>query len=102
MQNLTPNTDKKIFWYNKNRSKTEYSIVYIHGFSATRQEIVPVCDIVADNIKANIFYTRLTAHGQGPEKFAKVTVNDWLNDTHEAIEIGRRIGNEVILISCLT
>ena len=100
--NLTPNTEKKIYWYNKDKSKTEYSIVYIHGFSASRQEIVPVCDIIANTIKANIFYTRLTAHGQGPEEFAKVTANDWLNDAYEAIEIGKRIGNKVILIGMST
>ncbi len=98
MLNITPDTEKKIFWYNKNKSKTEYSIIYIHGFSATRQETVPLCDTIASNIKANLFYTRLTAHGQTPEEFANVTVNDWLNDADEAIEIGKRIGNKVILI----
>jgi esterase/lipase len=51
---------------------------------------------------ANLFYTRLTGHGRGGQPMAEATVNDWLNDTVEALEIGRRIGEKVIVIGVST
>jgi len=99
---ITPDTEKIIKWYNKEKIKTKYSVVYIHGFSATRHECEPVTDMVADYIKANVFYTRLTAHGRGQEPFKNVTVNDWLNDINEALAIANKIGNNVIIVGMST
>ena len=57
----------------------------------------PVVDLVAEHLQANVFYTRLTAHGLRDEEFADVTANDWLNDVNEAVEIGKRLGERVVL-----
>jgi esterase/lipase len=101
--NLKENVEKKIIWLNKDKRKTPRSIVFIHGFSATRQEIAPVCEIVAKKLGCNLFYTRLTAHGEKDgEAFATVTTNDWFNDAYEAVEIAKRIGDKVIIITCST
>lgn len=94
--------EKKIFWANGKQEQSEYSIVYLHGFSASRPEMLPLPDLVAKDLKANIYYTRLSGHGRTPEAFSQVTVNDWLNDTIEALEIGKRIGKKVIIIGSST
>jgi esterase/lipase len=99
---IIPNTEKKIFWANPDRSKTPLSIVYIHGYSATRQEVAPLCDNLADYLGANLFYTRLTGHGRNPDAMGQVTVEDWLKDALEAREIGKRIGEKVIIIGTST
>lgn len=93
-----PGTEKKIDYRHTDRQKTEYALVYVHGFSASRQDCRPVPQRVADHLKANAFHTRLTAHGQGAEAFARVSANDWLNDVHEAVEIGKRLGDRVVLM----
>lgn len=95
---IYPGTEKTIVWARPSRARTPWSIVYIHGYSATRQETYPLCERLASRLGANIFYTRLTGHGQSGAELAKATVNDLLNDTLEAVEIGKRLGERVIVI----
>lgn len=100
---LVPETGKRIRWYRENRnSKTPYSIVYLHGFSATRQEIAPVGEMVADALGANLFETRLAGHGQLQHALENVRAEDWLDDAAEALAIGALIGDRVILMGTST
>ncbi len=100
---IIPGTEKKIFWADpKKKNKTEYSIIYLHGFSATRKETAPISNILAKKLQANLFYTRLTGHGRDGSALAEATVNDWLNDTIEAVTIGRLLGKRVIVIGTST
>lgn len=99
---IVPGTEKIIFWANEEKTKTPYSIVYLHGFSATRQETAPLSDEIAHELGANLFYTRLTGHGRTGAALVQATVNNWLNDTIEALEIGKRLGDRVIVIGTST
>lgn len=101
--NLVPQSAKQIIWNNdKAGSKTALSIVYLHGFSATKAEIAPVPQLVAKSLGANLYFTRLKGHGRDSLAMADATVSDWANDVLEAIAIGRRIGNKVIIVSTST
>ncbi len=108
VEGLRPGTSKEIIWARHTtrgtpvRRKTPISIVYIHGFSATKQEIRPVPDIVARELGANLFYTRLTGHGVPGEELGQVTVHDWIRDVTEAVAVGQAIGNRVILMGTST
>lgn len=95
---ITPGTEAEIIWADSAGHRTGFSIVYLHGFSATRRETAPLCDSVAAILDANLYYPRLTGHGRTGAALAAATVNDWLNDANEAVEIGRQIGERVILI----
>ena len=100
---LKPGTEKIIIWADSTKKeKTPLSMVYLHGFSATRQETAPLCDIVARQLGANLFYSRLTGHGLDGTALAEATVNDWLNDAVEALEIGRRLGDKVVIVGTST
>lgn len=95
--------EKEIVWANPMvHAKTPLSIVYIHGFSASKGEVRPLPDDVADQLDANLFYTRLTGHGQDGAAMAQGSVNAWINDYEEALAIGRAIGDKVIVISTST
>ena len=63
---LIPGTEKRIRW-SAGREPTDYAIVYLHGFSATRQELAPMLDRLADALGANLFETRLAGHGRGSD-----------------------------------
>jgi pimeloyl-ACP methyl ester carboxylesterase len=76
--------------------------VYIHGFSASKGEVRPLPDKVASALGANLFYTRLTGHGQDGAAMAKGSVNAWVNDYAEAIAVGRAIGDKVVVIGTST
>lgn len=94
---------KEIVWADPlTRRKTPLSIVYIHGFSASKGEIQPVPDIVAAGLDANLFYTRLTGHGRDGAAMLEGSVNAWVNDYAEALAIGRAIGDRVVVIATST
>lgn len=99
---IIPGAEKKIIWANTPRSKTDYAIVYIHGFSATRQEMAPLAELVAKSLQANLFYTRLTGHGRDGKAMLEGSVNAWLNDTVEALRIGSKLGKKVVMIGSST
>ncbi len=100
---IRPGAEKMIAWSDPSRKNvTRYSIVYIHGYSACRQELAPLVNIVAKKIGANVFYTRLKGHMREPDALAGITAGDWLRDAGEAYEIGRRIGEKTVIIGTST
>ncbi len=93
---------KSVMWAG-DKFKTPLSIVYIHGFSASRLEIDPVISKTATALGANVFFTRLKAHGLTKgEDFAIVHARDWAVDVEEAIAIGQQIGERVIVVGMST
>ena len=101
-QNLRPNIEKKILWADSKALKTKISLVFVHGFSATRAELSPVIENVAKELNANIFFTRLTGHGQDGQSLGKASLDEWLKDTNEAINIGEILGDRVVLVGSST
>ncbi|MCH2163432.1 MAG: alpha/beta fold hydrolase [Marinovum sp.] len=99
---ITPGTGKRVIWAGETGAKTPISILYIHGFSATSEEIRPVPDRVAEALGANLVYTRLTGHGRTGEAMADATVEAWMHDVAEALAAARRVGDEVIVMSTST
>ncbi len=105
---IKPETEKKIIWFGdsngsgKNKKQTNFSVVYLHGFSASRQEVSPLTENIAQALGANLFLTRLTGHGRSNDAMADVTVEELLADSIEALEIGKRIGKRVIVIGTST
>ena len=51
---LIPGTEKRIHWQVPGE-RTDYVVIYLHGFSATRQEMAPVAERIADQLGANLF-----------------------------------------------
>ena len=99
---IVDGTQKKVRWYQEQSKKTEYAIVYLHGFSASSQEISPTTETLSGKLKANAFYTRLTGHGRSDDAMAEASLDAWKKDTLEAYQIGQLIGDKVIIISTST
>ncbi|KZL20096.1 hypothetical protein PsAD2_01582 [Pseudovibrio axinellae] len=53
-------------------------------------------------MEANLYYTRLTGHDRTGEALAEATLYDRINDLAEAVEIGRQIGEKIIIVSTST
>jgi len=98
---LVEGAESYIRWFD-GVQKTDLSIIYLHGFSASRQEISPVTERVASELSANIYYARLTGHGRSDDAMADASVEKWLEDTIQAYQIGRLIGKQVVIISTST
>lgn len=96
-------TDKRVRWQaGAHGRRTAISVVYLHGFSATRREIAPVPERLADCLGANLFETRLNGHGLSRDALAGVQAESWLADGAEALAVGRAIGDTVVLVGTST
>ena len=99
---IIPGAAKRIQWAGAKGVKTPLAVIYLHGFSATAEEIRPVPDEVAKSLDANLFFTRLAGHGRGSAPMAEVSAGDWVEDMAEAMAIGRRLGDRVLVIATST
>lgn len=99
---ITPGTEKRILWAGDAGARTPLAVVYIHGFSATSQEVRPLPDLVAEGLGANLFFTRLAGHGRGGDAMATASPEDWMFDMAEALAIGARLGERVIVMGTST
>jgi alpha-beta hydrolase superfamily lysophospholipase len=93
---------KRVTWMQTVGERTPWSVVYVHGFTASRLETYPLAMQVAQALGANVFETRLAGHGRTPEAMGEPTVQDWLADMHEALTIGRQLGDRVLVMGVST
>jgi len=100
--NLKPENESRIIWAD-GQQKTEYSIVYLHGYSASPMEGHPVHEQLAKRYGCNLYLPRLDGHGiDDEESFLNLTPDGLMDDAKEALDIGHLIGEKVILMSCST
>ncbi len=105
-RNKTPGiksgNQEEIIWADYNH-KTRFSVVYLHGFSASHEEGAPINRNIAKYFRANLFLTRLPKHGlNDTEAFTELTPRELVEYAKEAIKIGKSIGDNVIVMSCST
>ena len=74
---IVPGAEKTIVWAHADRRRTPLSIIYLHGYTATRQEVAPLCDRLAAALGANLYYARLTGHGRSPAALGDAEADDW-------------------------
>lgn len=99
---LRPNNQSRVVWADSLR-KTEYSLVYIHGFSASQMEGDPVHREIAKRYGMNLYLARLDGHGiDSQDALRYVTPYSMVESAKEAIVIGKAIGEKVIVMSCST
>lgn len=100
---VRPGNGKQIVWADPAaKAKTPLAIIYVHGFSASPGETRPLPDLVAGALGANLFFTRLTGHGRTGRAMLDGSVHAWVNDLAEALAIGRRLGDRVVIIATST
>jgi esterase/lipase len=101
---LKPDNEARILWLNDSlKEKTEYAVVYLHGFSASQEEGDPVHYSFAKKFGCNLYLSRLDAHGvDTTEPLASFTAEGLWNSAKEAYTIGKQLGKKVILLSTST
>ena len=96
---LRPGEAKSVTWIDPvARGRTALSLVYLHGFSADRHEVEPLVTDLARDLGANAFFARLRGHGRDEAAMGEATVEHWLADAAEAVAVGGRIGERVVLM----
>jgi pimeloyl-ACP methyl ester carboxylesterase len=96
---LKPDNEARIVWANDSTKElTAYSVVYLHGFSASQEEGDPVHIEFAKKYGLNLYLARLADHGVDTKE---PLANLW-NSALEAFAIGQQLGKKVILMSTST
>jgi len=99
---LRPGCEKQIVWADASALRTRYALLFIHGFSASPQEIRPLPDFVAQQLGANLYLTRLTGHGRDGPAMGEATLAAWQEDVAEALDVAAELGEKVIIMGCST
>lgn len=100
---IKPDNEARIVWLDSSRQKTKYSVVYLHGFSASQEEGDPVHTNFARRFGCNLYLPRLADHGiDTVEQLLTFTADRLWESAKEALAIGKAIGDKVILMSTST
>ncbi|MEN0048221.1 MAG: alpha/beta hydrolase [Bacteroidota bacterium] len=100
--NIKPDNECEIIWADSIR-KTEYAIVYLHGYSASKGEGEPIHRDMAKKYACNLYLPRLFQHGlDDDDAFVKLTPKGLVESAKEAIAVGKLLGEKVILMSTST
>jgi esterase/lipase len=101
---LKPNNEARIIWANdSSKTKTEYAVIYLHGFSASQEEGDPVHIDFAKKFGCNLYLSRLAEHGiDTTEPLLTMTADNLWNSAKEAYAIGKQLGRKIIIMGCST
>ena len=101
---VKPDNEARIVWANDSvKQKTEYVVLYLHGFSASQEEGDPVHENFAKKFGCNLYLARLSEHGlQSDEPMKDMTADKLWNSAVEAYAIAKQLGEKVIIMSTST
>ncbi len=91
-----PNNEERLVRYSK--GLTDYAILYIHGFGASRAEGEYSIDRLAAAIKANTYYIRLPGHGTNIEDHVQTPFQEYLAVAEKTLAHMPLLGKKVIVI----
>ncbi|MEM6800892.1 MAG: alpha/beta fold hydrolase [Bacteroidota bacterium] len=101
--NIREDNEARIVWSHVQAEKTEYAIVYLHGFSASQGDAKPVHMQFAEHFAANLYLPRLQAHGlNSKESLLEFDPEAYMRSAVEAYAVGRKLGKKLILMGTST
>jgi esterase/lipase len=101
IHHLKPDNEARILWWNDSlKQKTEYAVVYLHGFSASQEEGDPVHYTFAQEFGCNLYLSRLNSHGiDTSESLLTFNADDYWESAKQAYAIGKQLGKKVIIMA---
>ncbi|HKJ34207.1 MAG TPA: alpha/beta hydrolase [Balneolales bacterium] len=101
-EDLKPDNEARIVWFNDDKEVTEYSLVYIHGFTASQGEGYPTHVEFGKRYGCNVYLCRLFGHGLGDDALDDITPQRFIDSAVHALAVGKKIGKKVILMGTST
>jgi len=100
---LKPGNEAGIVWAGDSVHRSEYAVVFLHGFSASKVEGRPVTTRFAEEFGMNLLEARLFGHGlDTSDALIDLTPENYLNSAREAVALAKVIGEKVIVMSSST
>jgi esterase/lipase len=101
---VKPDNESRIIWANDSvHERTEYVVLYLHGFSASWYEGYPAHVNFAQYYGFNLYIPRLPSHGiETEDALIDMTPDRLWEAAKEALITARSIGKKVIIMSTST
>lgn len=98
---LRQDNEARIIWADSSR-KTEWVILYIHGFSASQGEGAPVHQNIADKMGANLLLARLSGHGYQVDQLSDYSASSGWEDAKYYLALAQKLGDKVMVMGTST
>uniref|UniRef100_UPI0032161FEB alpha/beta hydrolase n=1 Tax=uncultured Draconibacterium sp. TaxID=1573823 RepID=UPI0032161FEB len=101
---IKPDNESRIFWAKDSvKERTNYSVLYLHGFSASWYEGYPAHVNFAKKFGCNLYIPRLHDHGLVTEDaLIDMTPDKLWESAKEALMVARSLGKKVLIMSTST
>ena len=106
---LQPEAGSSVSWNGLPQgTQADVVVLFLHGWSASVQEIAPVDLKIAKGLRAPLLRYRLTGHGIAPHERGGEAMRDTatcaalMRDAGVAFGLARRLGKRVVLLGCST
>lgn len=98
---IKPDNESRIIWAQANKKgPTDYSLLYLHGFSASWYEGYPAHEQFAKKFGCNLYLPRLGSHGlENKNALLEMTPDKHWESAKEALMVARALGEKVIIMS---
>ncbi|WP_233265968.1 glycerophosphodiester phosphodiesterase family protein [Formosa sp. L2A11] len=103
-ENIKTDNEARIIWAKDYKAKqSPIAFVYLHGFGASNREGEPIMSMLSKQYNANVYLSRLKEHGLNrADNYKNLTPENYIATTKEALEIGKLLGKQIILVSTST
>lgn len=103
IEGIKSENESVVIWADSIPTKTKFVLVYLNGFSASRQEGEPINKNFAKRYGMNYYFPRLESHGLiNPQAFEDFSPDAFFDSAEKAIELAKTMGDSLILMSCST
>ena len=101
---IKPDNESRIIWANDSvRERTDYCVLYLHGFSASWYEGYPTHERFAEKFGFNLYLPRLASHGiETEDALIDMTPDRLWESAKKALMVARTLGKKVIIMSTST
>lgn len=101
---VRPDNETQIFWANDSvKERTDFCLLYLHGFSASWYEGYPAHVEFARHFGMNLYIPRLASHGlETEDALIDMTPDNLWESAKEALMIARNLGKHVVVMGTST
>lgn len=101
--NIKNDNEARILWGDSAKQKTEYVLLYLHGFSASWYEGFPTNIDFVETFNCNAYFARLDQHGLVTDQpLLEMKPKNLYDSAKEALLIAKTLGDKVIIMSTST
>lgn len=104
VEKLKEDNEGRIIWANDTlKEQTEYSVLFLHGFSASPREGYPMVPDFAKRYGFNSYLPLLSGHGvDSDDSFIDISPADLIHSAKDALALNQVLGKKTIIIGSST